>query len=482
MAKTTANITVKKDPKENNQRQPTRRQVLKYGLYGGLTASLGSSLWFSGCTKQGPAKTKPNIIFIVVDTLRADHLSCYGYQRNTTPNIDQLAGEGVLFRNAISAAPWTLPSAASFLTSQYPCVLGISNRAAMIPGEFPLLAELLKQQGYTTHGIVSHTMLSARLGFGRGFDSYDERSSLGHAGISAPAVTDKATSFLQKSHQKPFFLFQHYFDPHCDYHLHQQYNYYPSYKGNIRSGESIFSLWAKRQDMSEDDIKYLFALYDSEISFTDQYIGTLLNELKQQGLYDNSIIILTSDHGEEFMERGWIGHTSTLYQELLRVPLIIKFPDSGARIVDTPVGLIDLMPTLLAYLGLKNPDGLEGKALDIASGDPIASRPIFSETFNPQIHRPQPVVPIALRSVVLGDLKLIYDEKKGIKQIYDLSKDPYERNDLSSSQSDLHKALALSLAQYTDYVEKKRKKGPIKDERELFTPEQRKQLESLGYL
>ncbi len=470
---------------QGSSHHPTRREVLKYGLYGGLgLAAAGAGYW---CW---PRRKEPNIILIVIDTLRADHVGCYGYQRNTTPNIDQLAKEGALFRKAISAAPWTLPSIASFLTSQYPCVLGIGDRPTMIDSRFLSLPEVLKQHDYTTHGIVSHVLVSARLGFGRGFDGYDEKSSLDRRGVTSPAVTQKAISFLQHKHKQSFFLFLHYFDPHYNYILHPQYNYYPSYYGILKSNHPIRDIWRRRHSLSKDDIKYLALLYDSEIAFTDQLIGALMDELKKRDLYDNSVIIITSDHGEEFMERGWIGHCTTLYQELIRVPLIIKFPDTGARTVNTPVGLIDIMPTLLAYLGLKSPDGLEGKALDIASGAPLASRPIFSETFNhlltkyqvPDIQHAKRTEPIAFRAITLGDWKLIYDEKNDIKQIYDLYKDPYERNDLSSRKSKINKTLAVSLSQYIDYVGKKQKRGPTKDASELFTPEERRRLESLGYV
>ncbi len=454
---------------------------MKYGVYGGLAVSLAPSLWLSGCGNFRQGK-RPDIILIVVDTLRADHVACCGYQRNTTPNIDKLARAGILFSNAIVTSPWTLPSVASILTSQYPSVLGIRDEITQIDSRFPTLSGMLKQYNYTTHGIVSHTLLSARLGFGRGFDSYDEKSVFGHKGISSPPVTHKAISFLQKSKERPFFLFAHYFDPHYNYLLHKEYNYYSSYSGGLKSGESILGLWRIRHNLSRDDIRYLVSLYDSEISFTDEHIGILLNELKKQGLYDSSIIIVTADHGEEFMERGWIGHTVTLHQELIRVPLIMKLPGYKAQIINSPVSLVDIVPTIYSYLGLKVPDGLDGKALDLGQGASAATGPVFSETFNPQANQPGHIKPIAFRSITLGNRKLIYDETKDSKQIYDLSEDPHERNNLLSQQSDQNKRLEELLSTWVSYIETKREAGPTMDVRELFTPEQREQLESLGYL
>lgn len=467
--------------KQESAESLSRREILKYGLYGGMLAGLAPSLWLGGCRKQWSSK-RPNIIFILIDTLRADHVGCCGYRRNTTPNIDALAREGILFNNAIVAAPWTLPSVASIMSSQYPYVLGIRDKTTVVNDRFPMFSQVLKKHDYTTCGIVSHTLLSARLGFGRGFDSYDETGVFGHGGISSPAVTSKAISFLQQNRKNPFFLFTHYFDPHYHYVLHKQYDYYPSYKGILRSGHPILDLWRRRNKLSKDDIKYLVSLYDSEIAFTDQHVGQLLAEVRKHGLYDDSIIIVTADHGEEFMERGWIGHTITLNQELIRVPLIMKFPGYKARIIDSGVGLIDIMPTIYQYLGLKIPDGLDGRALDLSQDGSITSGPIFSETFNPQIHRPERVKPIAFRSIVLGKQKLIYDGIKGAVKIYNLTEDPGEQADLSGRAGEQDNRLKVLLSQWADYVSAKQTTGPVYDERELFTPEQRKQLESLGYL
>jgi arylsulfatase A-like enzyme len=425
---------------------------------------------------------RPNVILIVIDTLRADHLGCYGYHRNTTPNIDKLADNSFLFNNAVATAPWTLPSIASILTSQYPCVLGIRDKINKIDDRFPLLSEELKIHNYITCGIVSHVLVSMRLGFGKGFDHYIEKEEADHKGTSSREVTNMALSFLKENHRKPFFLFLHYFDPHYNYLLHERYNYYPSYKGSIRSGHPIGNLWHRRSTLTEDDIKYLISLYDSEISYTDEHIGILIDELKRMSIDDNTIVIITADHGEEFMERGWIGHTITLHQELVRVPLIMKFPEYKERTIDTPVSLIDILPTVYKHLDLQIPDTLEGTALDLDRPDTIPTKPVFSETFNPQIHRKEQVEPISFRSIQLGRRKLIYDQRKDMIQDFDLSSDPLEQNNLASQESDENRLLRGLLSKWIKYVSSKTKDGPIHDQSDLFTPEQRKQLESLGYL
>ena len=172
-------------------------------------ASLGTTLagnfFLGGCSGQGRAR--PNVVLIVIDTLRADHVGTLGYSRATTPNIDALARQSIVFENAVAAAPWTLPSIATILTSQYPSVLGIRDQPVPMDGRFPLLSEVLKQEGYTTCGIVSHSLLSKTLGFGKGFEKYDEHNIAGRGGVSSPSVTNKAISFLGENPKSPFFLF-----------------------------------------------------------------------------------------------------------------------------------------------------------------------------------------------------------------------------------------------------------------------------------
>jgi len=459
-----------------------RREILRCGLYGSIAASLPAGLLMSCTNKQHKKDQRPNVILIVVDTLRADHVDCYGNKRTTTPHIDALAREGILFKNAISTAPWTLPSVASILTSQYPSVLGIREEYVKLDQRFTLLPEVLKNHDYSTYGVTSAPLVTSNIGFGRGYDDYNEEHLSGHESVSSPGVTEQSVSFVKKPHTKPFFLFSYYFDPHYNYILHKKYNYYPSYKGKLRSNHSISALWRYRDQFSKDDIKYLVSLYDSEIAFTDEHIGKLINELKKQGMYDNSVIIITADHGEEFMERGWIGHSITLHQELIRVPLIMKFPGLEARKINTPVSLIDIMPTICSYLGIQIPNGLDGQAINIKTGSSMIKRPVFSETFNPQVHREGPIEPIAFRSVVLGNMKLIYDEKKNLAFIYDLSKDPYEQYNLADAKQEEHVKLKALLSEWINYVEKKRIKGPQQDVNDLFTPEQREQLKSMGYL
>jgi arylsulfatase A-like enzyme len=430
-----------------------------------------------GCGRA-EAPAPPDVLLIVVDALRADHLGCYGYDRNTTPRIDRLAREAIRFENAVSTSSWTLPAVASLLTSQYPSALGIRDQPVRLDDRFPLLSELLREHGYATRGLVSHSLVSARLGFGRGFDAYHEESSSEHRAITSTAITQKAISVLRGDEKRPVFLFLHYFDPHYDYWLHEEHDFSAPYRGPLGSGESVPELWGRLDTLSPEDVAYLISLYDSEIAFTDRHIGAVLDELEAQDRFDDSVVIVTADHGEEFLERGWLGHSITLHQELIRVPLIIKLPGVGARVVETPVSLMDVAPSLLRYLGLDVPPGLDGRALDLASEAPVPSAPVFSETFNPQIHRPGRPKPVSLRSVVLGRRKLIFDGIRGDGAVYDLAEDPRERSDLSERSDSGEEQLEALLRDWMRRMSRKQRLGPAQDPGELFTPEQREQLEA----
>ena len=416
----------------------------------------------------------PNVILIVVDTLRADHLSCYGYSRKTSPNIDNLSLDSVLFKNAISPAPWTAPSIGSLLTSQYPSVLGFKDDAVKINDKFLTLAEIFKENYYKTKGIISHEYVSHKVGFNQGFDSYDEDNSRGEYDISSPSITEKAISFIKEHHKNhKFFLFLHYFDPHCNFNMHPNYNYYPNYSGTLTSGQTQVELLEKAPSMSADDIKYIKALYDSEISFTDEYIGKFLNKLKELGLYNNTLIIFTADHGEEFLERGdyWIGHCKTLYQELIHVPLIIKLPGKNKKkIIDKYIGLIDLMPTIIDYAGLRIPNEYEGEIVNINDEKELKSKIIISETKKKA----------NLQSVIWRPWKFIYDPNGNLEQLFNLKKDPNESKNVALKDERILKEMETILQNWNDYV--KLNKSEAKAQIPNFTEEQKKRLKSLGYI
>jgi len=426
--------------------------------------------------KNGPKG--PNVIFIIIDTLRADHLSCNGYHRNTTPNIDKLSLDSIFYKNAISAAPWTTPSIASIFTAKFPVVLGFEDEPIILDDQFLTLAEIFKENNYKTRAIISHHYISSILGFHQGFDSYNEQNAKGHSHISSPSITAKAVSFLnkQKQSKNKFFLFLHYFDPHSDYILHENYNYYPDYTGPLYSGQPIYELQGKAPDLSANDIEYIKALYDSEISYTDKYIGKFLHKLKESGLYNDSLIILTSDHGEEFFERGdhFIGHGTTLYQEQIHVPLIIKLPgENNKKLNINYFGLIDLMPTIISYSHLKNINTLK-KANNIKDYKkyPGSHQNIISETKWRNVQQ----------SVIEKGWKLIYNHTRDTKELFNLMEDPAESRNLLMSNNKVLNKLNTTLTKWSDYIDSQKSQMCIEIKRPNFTPEQKEQLKSLGYL
>ena len=416
------------------------------------------------------------------DTLRADHMSCYGYGRKTTPCVDLFAKEATLFKNAIAAAPWTSASIGSMITGQYPAAIGIelfgsslkeSVRGMMGP-RFVTLAELFRERNYTTRGIVSNVHIGSRMGFQQGYEAYEESDARAADYISSPSVTAKAIRFLKEHGGEKFFLFVHYFDPHYDYILHENYNYFPEYRGRFFSDQQHVDLLKRIPEVLPDDLRYITALYDSEISFTDEYIGRLLDTVRKLGLYDDLLIVFVADHGEEFLERGTIGHGGTLYQEQVHVPLIVKLPgQKEGRVIDEYVGLIDMMTSTAAWAGVAMPRGYEHDGEPIDAGNPasLRGREIVSET----THVDHPA-----ESVTREGWKLVFDRKTSAQMLFDLAGDPGELANRTGDSEPERERLHSILRSWDEQIEPKRPKG--KQRQPKFSEEQLKDLKSLGYI
>jgi arylsulfatase A-like enzyme len=212
----------------------------------------------------------------------------------------------------------------------------------------------LREAGYETAGILSHVYVDSAHGFAQGFDSYDETNVLGHHEITSETVTDRAIGLLERAHRAPFFLFAHNFEPHYEYRDNETITYADDYSGWL-AGEQldIGGLRDRRHDLSTADLDYLRDLYDKVIAYTDGELGRILSFLKQSGLDRNTIVVVVADHGEEFMERGWLGHTTSLYEELVNVPFIIALPIGAQQepLVSEPVETRSILPTVLDYVG-----------------------------------------------------------------------------------------------------------------------------------
>jgi arylsulfatase A-like enzyme len=449
------------------------RRLLSIMTVGGLIFI--TVLAVSGFNPTAAAAAEPSsVILIIIDTVRADHLGCYGYDRETSPNLDALAKESVLFKKAISLAPWTTPAIAGMFTGQFPRVLGYHDEAVVVDEKALCLAEIFRNNGYATAGVISHIFVSAKLGFDQGFDLFDEENAQGHGHISSPSITGKGIAFVDAHRDKKFFLFLHYFDPHCDYILHQPYDFYPDYAGELHSGQPIEDLRKAAPGMTSDDRRYLNALYDSEIRFTDEHIGRLFRHLRDLGLYEDLLIVVAADHGEGFLERNesWIGHTKNVYQELIHVPFIIKLPGSGkGRTVDQWVSLVDFMPTVVAAAGLKVPEGYKHDGRDLLAAETGGDRePVFSETgrWGDQ------------KCLISGTWKILNDRESNYLHLYDLDSDPGETRDASSANKDVFLNLRAKLREMDFDLDMQRSRFRVMAPK--LSPQEVEKLKSLGYI
>jgi len=402
-----------------------------------------------------------NILLITIDALRPDHLSCYGYKRNTSPNIDKLAKEGVMFTQAISQGSKTIPSLPSIMTSLYPFEHGIvTEQQSYSSINHPLLAQTLKEKGYYTGAIIAHTL--AHVGIGKGFDSLDMAGF-----IPADLLTKKASDFLKKNQGKTFFLWLHYIDSHAPYRPPFPYNkkYLNDnlYKLNKhipisdRKNDEFYSYGVIPGQVAENnitDVDYYIAQYDGEISFVDEQIGAILEEIKRLDLDKKTIIVITSDHGEYMGEQGiYFQHGVNLYDTLIKVPLIIRYNEvlPAGKIINQQVAHIDIMPTILDLLGVRTKIKASGISLlpMILRGKKYPSRIILSEMFDDS-QNPNIEMKVSYRSFRMDNWKLIYDPVN--YKLYNLKNDPDELVNLAGIEKEQFMRLRQKVANYYNRV------------------------------
>jgi len=400
---------------------------------------IGAALALSGCGGKTPPS--PNLILISIDTLRSDHLGCYGYPRPTSPMIDSLASTGAVFEHATAQSPWTLPSHVTLLSSTFPFTHGSVEENCRIAPDLPLLAEVLKANGYRCGAAVSAFFVGRFFGFDRGFDDFEDFDIGKHEQrvpgrkVLGDSVTDWGLAWIGRS-SEPFFLFLHYFDAHVNYVVPEPYRslFEDEYSGPEIRYQSYPHY--KSHPLGPAEERHVINQYDAAIAYVDANIGRLVRTLKARGLADRTLIVITADHGEEFFERGSWGHGATLHRELLEVPLILvdpRRPGDGMRIPD-PVRLLDVAPTVLDALGLGALEGAQGQSLwPLVTGTPLDFDPLlFAETSIEKLN---------MVSLTQGPLKLISNFKNESQQVYDLDQDPEERSDLAASDTSLTRRL-----------------------------------------
>ncbi|MCP4402657.1 MAG: sulfatase-like hydrolase/transferase, partial [bacterium] len=352
---------------------------------------------------------KPDILLYVVDTLRADHLSCYGYPRLTTPNIDRFAQENALFKNAYTVSSWTRASGSSILTGLFPKNNKTMLRDDKLPEEMVTLAEILQEQGYYTAAFVTNWNVGRVFGFAQGFEEFHELPDDDPVAKSTQSDTLNThvfkflDAFVQRPQRKPLFLMIWSMDPHDPYTPHESVKHLFDIEQHTPLETYDFQLVTKLRDReirpTQSQLEYLKTRYDQEITFNDRSFGNLLDKLKHLNVYDESVIVLTADHGEEFFEHGGYGHGRTLYNDQVAIPLIVKAPLLKQGEHEERAQLIDLYPTLIALLGLSTPYPLDGVSLLGASD---STRTLYFE----QVHDE-------------NDLNALLDAKK--KVIYTLN-------------------------------------------------------------
>jgi len=446
----------------------------------------------SGSIDESPetvtAAAAPRIVLLVsIDTLRADHLGVYGYERFTSPVLDAIAAEGAVFLDASSTAPWTLPSHASMLTGRHPRSHGAQTASSGLDENVPTLAGLLARAGWRTAAVVNSTWLKREtFRVTRDFDQYKWVEDIGTKRTPTTWVTDQAITWLQERDERPLFLFVHYYDVHSDYASLPEYerlfvtpyegaadgtawqllkaNLEPSFLSYCRdhfdpgictvghAGNTLVvdgDLRPTRFDAN--DIRHLKELYDAGIRQMDEELGRLVRFLRDAGLLEQTLLLVTSDHGEEFLDHGRMDHYLTQYQEVLRVPLIVRGPGvPPGTSVSAPVSIIDIAPTVLWHVGEPVPESLEG--LDLSPlwrgqrTPQYESRYLYGQASGGLTWIPvmKGLFPI-FESVRQGRYKLVYEANSGRHQLFDLAEDPAERTDIASREPEITKSLQAEL-------------------------------------
>ena len=442
---------------------------------------------------QLPLKNKPNIIFVMVDALRADHLGCYGYDLPTTPNIDRFARESMRFEHAVAQSSWTIWSLASLMTSRFPPTLLTGNGEMKTrPGTdllfYPMLAEILKKQGYATSAVTANPLAGHAPIIRQGFDDFDETPAKLNRDCSetSSCVTDRAIARVQQFKDRRFFLFLHYMDPHAPYHVNTGFADRGFQFGDSKQDEAIRTVISKNNESKTmAQRRESLRAYDSEIGYTDYHLGRFLAALQNSGVYDDAMIVLFADHGEEFFEHGGDGHMDTVYQEVLQVPLIIKYPrQREGKVVAGVFPLIDLMPSALLLAGIEHSTlGLQGKAVNLPALLRCAEQPLHSFTIQ-RVHSvingrykliqghypqerpdaPQPVMPTPLATPML--------------ELFDLLSDPLEQHNLFKEKPEIAAEMLELLKQHAAYNPTGTEKHPL----ETTDVELLRQLEALGYI
>jgi arylsulfatase A-like enzyme len=435
-------------------------------LLGRLCAAV-LALTLAGC--GGSGGNNRNVLLIVIDTLRADHLGIYGYGRPTSPEIDAWAAKGAVFDRAFATSPWTLPSFGSIYTGQIPSrhtagLVGPSQDGqrgfVRLDPSVRTIAEILSEHGYATAAIVNNPFLHPNFEISRGFEVYDYVPGDNAEIRRANVIVDRTLAWLDQREGGPFLLLSHFFDPHI--------NYDPpiavpiSAIRGIRSGEL---------SLDERDREVVTAAYDEEVFFVDVQVGRLLDGIRSRGLLDDTVIVLVSDHGEEFWDHGGFEHGHTMFQELLHVPMIVWGPDVRPPRIGEPVSIADVLPTVLEALELPAEEGISGRSLwgSLTEGDPIPERGLVAEG---NLYGPE------RKALIRWPHKVVLNIVTRERKLFDLEADPEEKEDRAKEQVALLNSLLSELQAELRSATRER----VQSQAAELDAATRDQLRALGYL
>ncbi|MCB9915079.1 MAG: sulfatase [Planctomycetes bacterium] len=426
-------------------------------------ASLTSALLLAlalapGCTRAADPHDGELVVVVLVDTLRRDALGCYGRAGADTPRIDRLAAEGVRFDQAISASGWTLPSVASLLTGTWPTLhkaTGKLTRMTPITEDLPVAAEVFHQAGWGTLAYVNAAFLSPLLGLNRGFDVFDHVHAFNKEIRRADATVDAALGGIAERPGQDLFVLVHLFDAHLDYDAPAPYTY--EFTGGRTEPAAPLSMQACRalgDHPAQADVDHVRGLYQGEVAFVDRAVGRLVDGLRELGRWDRTTLVLTADHGEEFWDHHGFEHGHTLYDELIRVPLVVRLPGGvdGGRVVADQVRVLDVMPTLFELEGLEAPVSFAGRSLKpLLDGAADEPRIAFSQGTLYGSDK------LSWRT---AQYQLIQDRAPDAAkpfELYDWTVDPACQHDLAAEQPELVRRLYAELSAFHGDLEQRAK-------------------------
>lgn len=446
-----------------------------------------------------------NVVLVVLDTARADRFSCHGYDRVTSPNIDGLAKEGVAYNQAYTTDFWTLPAHGSLLTGLYPSQTGATSETNQFPEMNLTLAEILRGAGYETAAFICNSWVSKERGFGQGFGEYQElwrqeaRGGDTMAGAAERAATSQAVDWLagRRPGGKPFFLFMNLNCAHLPYRPPEpfllRFLRYGYKAADVQRVSGITGMWAHLAGalkLTEQDYRIMSDLYDGEVAFADDCVGQIIDSLREGGVLDETLVIVTSDHGENIGEHGMIDHLLSMYDTTLRIPLVVRYPErfAGGGVSEDLVSLVDVMPTILDVCGLAEKAGhLEVASTSLCSESRSQRAFIVAENERPvngmQLLKAQfpgfdtTTIDYRMRALRTKGQKLIW-KIGGQMEVYDLARDAGEVTDLAATDALLRDRMHVMLKNWMSRI-------PAAEDISLFQSTDEESLEalrSLGYI